>query len=400
MSSTKRAVLYISYDGMLEPIGRSQVIQYLRKLGDSFEFHLISYEKPPDFRDRDRMAELQRTLRDSDITWYPLQYRRGRASVAWNIARGILLSLRTTSRQGVSIVHCRGYVPTFIGFFTRVLLGTKIVFDMRGFWGDERLAIGKWTRTHPVYRTIKFLERLFLRHADHTVSLTRSGVEAIRAFPYMAGRQLSASVISTCTDLDHFRISPTRPVLRKRSKVVVGYVGNTSNSYLLDPLRVALEALISELAPQGIGVKLLVVSHAAQAAFAPHLPKGLSGVEFHESTYDEMPSWISRMDVVVFFLNPSFAKRGSVPTKLGEILACGRPILTNSGHGDIESTLLPKAVGVVARDLSNEEIAAAVRELLQLMDDPDLAARCRQQAEDEFSLEKGTRRLKQIYAGL
>lgn len=41
-------VLYMSYDGMLEPLGQSQVLAYLERLSADRTIHLISFEKPQD----------------------------------------------------------------------------------------------------------------------------------------------------------------------------------------------------------------------------------------------------------------------------------------------------------------------------------------------------------------
>ncbi|MBA3241766.1 MAG: glycosyltransferase, partial [Acidobacteria bacterium] len=45
----KGGILYISYDGMLEPLGESQVLAYLEKLALQWPIHLISFEKPSDW---------------------------------------------------------------------------------------------------------------------------------------------------------------------------------------------------------------------------------------------------------------------------------------------------------------------------------------------------------------
>lgn len=43
-----RSVLYISYDGMLEPLSRSQVLLYLEHLNCDRPIHLLSFEKLED----------------------------------------------------------------------------------------------------------------------------------------------------------------------------------------------------------------------------------------------------------------------------------------------------------------------------------------------------------------
>ena len=45
------AILYVSYDGMLEPLGQSQVLAYLERLADGYEVNLLSFEKPSDTLD-------------------------------------------------------------------------------------------------------------------------------------------------------------------------------------------------------------------------------------------------------------------------------------------------------------------------------------------------------------
>lgn len=61
--TTRATVLYVSYDGMLEPLGQSQVIAYLERLAANYEFHLLSFEKAADWNNvatRDTVAALLR----------------------------------------------------------------------------------------------------------------------------------------------------------------------------------------------------------------------------------------------------------------------------------------------------------------------------------------------------
>ena len=41
------SILYISYDGILEPLGQSQVLSYLERLSKDRDIYLISFEKAP-----------------------------------------------------------------------------------------------------------------------------------------------------------------------------------------------------------------------------------------------------------------------------------------------------------------------------------------------------------------
>ena len=47
----EKKILYISYDGLLEPLGQSQILSYLKNLSSNFIFFLITFEKKTDWND-------------------------------------------------------------------------------------------------------------------------------------------------------------------------------------------------------------------------------------------------------------------------------------------------------------------------------------------------------------
>ena len=59
-------ILYISYDGMLEPLGQSQVLSYLEGLAITNEIYLISFEKPNDWAE---LNARERTIRPGKTSW-------------------------------------------------------------------------------------------------------------------------------------------------------------------------------------------------------------------------------------------------------------------------------------------------------------------------------------------
>ena len=64
-------VLYLSYDGMTDPLGQSQVIPYLAGLSQlGYRFTIVSCEKKARFqKNREHIAAL---LAKHDIAWTPL----------------------------------------------------------------------------------------------------------------------------------------------------------------------------------------------------------------------------------------------------------------------------------------------------------------------------------------
>jgi glycosyltransferase involved in cell wall biosynthesis len=99
----------------------------------------------------------------------------------------------------------------------------------------------------------------------------------------------------------------------------------------------------------------------------------------------------------VMFFTQGLSKLGSSPTRMAEILGCGLPVVANEGVGDVGQIIRSHRVGVLVSGPSESEMSAAWDELQQLLNDPDLAVRCRRAAEECFSLEAGTAAYLRLY---
>ena len=56
-----------SYDGILEPLGRSQILSYLKALSSEYRIHLISFEKRKDLSDLTKKNQLHKEIEEADI---------------------------------------------------------------------------------------------------------------------------------------------------------------------------------------------------------------------------------------------------------------------------------------------------------------------------------------------
>jgi glycosyltransferase involved in cell wall biosynthesis len=73
----------------------------------------------------------------------------------------------------------------------------------------------------------------------------------------------------------------------------------------------------------------------------------------------EVPFWLSAGDLAICFITPTYSSIGVSPTKLAEYLACGLPVVCNSGVGDVEQIVSGLRAGRVLPDLSSETLDAA-----------------------------------------
>ena len=399
MTRMTTGILYISYDGMLEPLGQSQVLSYLRHLAVDREIHLISFEKADDWGNTSIRENLARDISDMGIVWHPLRYhkRPSALATAWDIACGIVVGLWLVLRHRLRIVHARSYVASVIALILKRLTGVKYVFDMRGFWADERVDGGLWPREGRMYRVAKWFERRFLLAADHVVSLTQAAVAEIQRFPYLAdGHMPPLSVIPTCADLTRFAPAQSR---NAAGGFVLGYVGSAGTWYLFDEVAACFAELLG-LRPDA---RLLIVNRGEHAYIRERLAAAgvpEAAVELTSATHAEVPGLMARMDAGIFFIKPVFSKQASAPTKLAEFLGCGVPCLGNAGVGDMADVLEGEAVGIVLRSFDSAALYQGLSELLALAALPQTSERCRAAAHKHFSLQEGVRRYSLIYAQL
>jgi glycosyltransferase involved in cell wall biosynthesis len=395
---TRPAALYISYDGMLEPLGQSQVIAYLERLSDEVQFHLVSFEKAADWDDLERRAAIAQRLERAGIDWHPLRYHKRPTVPAtlFDIVQGTALALWLAVRHRIRIVHARSYIPGLIALAVKRLTGTRFLFDIRGFWADERTDGGLWPKDGRLYRTAKRLERRLLEGADHIVTLTQSSVPHLRSFPGMDGRlHAPVSVITTCADLDRFTPGERRPP----SVFTLGYLGSVGTWYMFDELLLCFLA-IRRRRPDS---RLLIVNRLDHALIRRKLDEfgiGPECVEVTSTDHSGAPDAIRRMTVGTAIIRPVFSKVSSAPTKLAEYLGCGVPCLANAGVGDMAAILEDNQVGVALADFSDADREDAVDRLLALVETPRLADRCRETALRLFSLDGGVAAYRSIYGQL
>ena len=391
-------VLYISYDGMLEPLGQSQVLAYLRWLAADRPIHLISFEKADDWANVAERERLARDIAAFGIVWHPLRYHKRPTAVAtaWDIASGIRLGLWLVLRHRLGIVHARSYVSSVMALAIKRITGAKYLFDMRGFWADERVDGNLWPRTGRMYRVSKWFERRFLLAADHVVSLTHAAVAEMQRFSYLQGHMPPVTVIPTCADLTRFKPMPRTP---ERVGFVLGYVGSAGTWYLFDEA-VACFAELLRLRPDA---RFLVVNRGEHAYIRERLAAAgvpAESVELTTATHAEVPQQIARMNAGIFFIRQVFSKQASAPTKLAELLGCGVPCLGNAGVGDMAEVLNGERVGVTLKSFDKAALIKGLQDLLQLAADPATRARCVAAAQKHFSLDEGVRRYAAVYGQL
>ena len=394
-------VLYITYDGVLEPLGQSQVLNYLKALSLEHKIFLLSFEKKKDLTSFSYYNSMKKECEDLDIKWVHLNYHKSSFRTYFDIFKGVGVSFYICLKNRVDIVHSRSYLPALIALILNKSIKRKFIFDMRGLWADEKVDSGMWKKTGYLYKLVKALEKYFLINADEVISLTKSGESEIRKFGYLKDKEVNISVIRTCTDLEKFKprkkdFSDQTP---NNEEFILGYVGSVSLWYNFSKVIFFFKKL-KKVRPNSI---LSIVNNGEHEEIKEKL-KSFSLNEdsyiLESKKYKEVPSAMQNMDAGIFLLEPFYSKVASAPTKLGEFLAMGIPCVTSKNIGDVESILDEGDCGVVLSSFDDEYVEKCVKDLINLSLDLEVKQRCRNTAKKYFSLKEGVVKYSELYKNL
>lgn len=395
------SVLYLSYDGLMEQLGQSQVLPYLCRLARGRPVTLVSYEKGRDLDDAARKARFADMAEKAGIRWIPLRYHKTPSTLAtaYDLAVGLAVCAFHCAAGRVRIVHARGYVTSVLALILKRLFGVRFIFDMRGFWVTQRVELGIWRENSSIFRIARWFEARFLQEADFVFALSPAAVTAMKGWPAVIGRPIRFAVVTVCTDLERFMPPPDCARRRHETPFTLGYVGNAGAGYIFEPV-LDLYLAICKLRPDA---RLKIVNRNDHALILDHMrERGIAceTVDLSACDYTEVPQHIWTMDAGVFFVRPDPSRISSVPTRMGEFLACGVPCVGNAGVAWVQEVLEGDGVGVVLRDFEPNSVAGAAHAILELASSDVIRRRCVEAARRHFSLKTGVATYEKVYQEL
>ncbi len=408
MSQRSLLPMFITYDGLLDTLGASQILPYIKGIAATQAgMVVLSFEKTSRFvhGQQAMAAELQ----GHGIHWKPLSFTSGLGLLGklWDLARLYFWGTWLAYRKGVSVVHARGHPTAQIGLFVKRLLGTRLIFDCRGLWVDERVDKGGWDMQRPLhrlqYRHFKSIERKLFTQADQIVVLTHRVVDEV--FKLGATPASKVTVIPCCADFDHFPLSTARRKMQARETTgipikarVMGYLGSVGRMYMLD----RFFRLFELASHQYEDCHALVITQDIEAlrqVMSRNLPVALhERVHVKPASRAEVPNVLPAMDVLVSFIQPSYARMAASPTKLAECFAEGIPVICNDGVGDVAMQLKQLGAGVIVDPASDGDLSTVVQKLDEIF--AMGGQRLREAARPLLGLEVAEERYRSVYSKL
>ena len=393
----KNSTLYLSRNGLLEPLGQSQVFAYLRGLSQDYNITLITYEKDEDWADKARLQKARTDCKDLGIRWLPQHFRRWPKIVApaFSMIRMVWLVRREVRRRDIRLIHARSNIPAATALAVSWMTGVPFLFDLRSLFPEELITARRMRRGSFLHRAIIWAERVCLAKSAAVISQTHAAVNHLKSVYPTELKNQRLVMIPTCADLDRF--SP--PLDRPSGPTVHGCIGTILSGWFRTDW---LAAWLSAVAQDDTDARFDIVTRddadRVRVALDP-MNKFGDRLMIGPRPSEEMPAAVRGHDLtVMFYAGGEVSELGRSPTRMAEVLGCGLPVVANEGVGDVADIIRRYNVGVVVKDGSQAAMMAALDELKALRSDPDLPSRCRKAAEEVFSLQAGTEAYRKLYA--
>jgi glycosyltransferase involved in cell wall biosynthesis len=400
-------VLFISYDGMTDPLGQSQVIPYLQGLSkQGYTIFLLSCEKPAVFKEK--KGRILKLLQGYDIKWHPIQYTKKPAvlSTVWDVMKMKRTAAKLHRKYRIDMVHTRPGIPALIGLWMKEKFKIKFLNDIREFYADSRTEGGIWDLENRLYRVIynyfRKKEEKAVKLNDGIVCLTHAAEKVIKMWDNYSV-ETPIEVIPCSVDLQLFNPDRVDEKLKARYRselnlkcddIVVSYLGSVGGWYLTDEMLDFCRQMISKVP----AVKFLFISphkHQFILEKASNYDIPADKIIVRSGNREEVPVLLSLSSYSLFFIKPCYSKISSSPTKHGEIMAMGIPVITNSGVGDVAEIVRRHQSGVVINEFNESAYHAAISSVLENKN--YTASQIRQGAAEFYSLDSAIEKYSNMY---
>lgn len=391
---------------MTDNLGQSQVLPYLVRLSSKgHRFVLLSFEKREVFEARS--AEVAEICKSNNIDWVPLKYTKFPPviSTVWDVIKMIIKIKKLQRLKTFDLVHCRSYIAAIGGVSFKKKYNIPFVFDMRGFYADERVDGGIWNLKNPIFKMVynyfKRKEKQFLNHSAYNISLTQAGAEIIKSWKGFA--EIPLKVIPCCADLNFFKsenisdeklVSWREKLNISKSDFLLSYLGSLGTWYLSDEML----GFFKRLQHSYPNAKFIFITPDSQESIVQLAQKHCIPIEslrIIQAKRSEVPELLKLSHISIFFIKPVYSKKASSPVKMGEILSMGIPVIANCGVGDVDYIIEDTNCGVLVEDFNENSYDIAIKKMVEVISyEPEVFINA---AEKYYSLANGVESYQTVY---
>lgn len=384
-------IVYISYDSMQESLGKSQVLSYLNLISKkNVHINLISFEKK---------KTTDKNFVHNQIIWHNLRYHKKFKifSAFYDVINGFCTVVKIRLKEKINLIHARSYISCLIALLSFYILKIPYVFDMRGFWIDEKIESGTWSGFFykPVIFFFRFLEKKMLRNASQIVSLTETAKFYLEKYFSIGLHKFD--VIPTCVNYSFFFTDSEKRLYTRKSLALSNgdflliFSGSIGGYYRFDYILDFFEELRCH-----VSAKLLILTKTNIDLLANEIKlRDLNSHIFIKScNYEEVNDYLNAADAGLIIYEKSTSSLARNSTKLGEYWACSLPVFAPGNVGDINNLfMLNNQSHLILEDFNRNSYKKAINLFLQSKTDYKMS----NNVKIYFDLSTGVEKYMKIY---
>lgn len=314
-------IFYITFDGLNDPLGQSQIIPYINLMSKYSNILILSVEK--------KKTNLKyKNFKNYNVRFVKKFLFFGKL---FEFLKVLFFSFIICFNFKPNIIHARSFQASIVGVILKFFFKIKLVNDMRGFWVDERvdnLSLNLKRKDHfLIYKLLKKVESIILRKSDHIVVLTNYAKQKISE---ILKSRYQCTVIPCSANYNLFLSYNNKNFLRKN----FCYLGSAGTVYLADEI-INFANFFLKFKPS---YKFFIITNNI-SNFEKILKKNVykSRIKLINSNYLMIPRHLEKIDFGISFIKNTEARNSSFPTKISEYLSMNIPVVYNSGLAGVDS---------------------------------------------------------------
>jgi len=383
-------ILYITYDGLLDPLGQSQVLAYVKILqSKGYRFTIISFEKQ--HRNISAKEALREKLDRVGIKWYPLEFKTGGGFKVFltHLVEGAINTRKICKLYSYDLIHLRGFVSAFI--YKLSFITKPYIYDFRSFTVYEWAEAGQINKV--VFLFFKLIDSWALKGVSGLVTL-EPGAQTHVNYLYTIPK-VPSEIIRTSTDCKRY-ISNTAKNISCYYRLV--HLGGAMFPYQIDKVL----DFVYKLSGGIPNISITFINDGQHDKIKQVVSESLidqSLVTIESVNHQDIPKKLSEFDAGLVFIEASQSRKVCSPTKLGEYLAAGLPILAGKGI-DILHFIENQYDCVRTYDVHNLDTVRekkSIEEIKYFVKSKDISDRCKYVALKHFDIEVAVKRYNQLY---
>ena len=182
----------------------------------------------------------------------------------------------------------------------------------------------------------------------------------------------------------------------KKDDFIISYLGSIGGWYLTDQMMKFLAIISNKIEKTKF---LFITPYEDEIIFKKAEKFGIprEKIIVKHAQRHEVPLLLSLSNYSIFFIKPCYSKKSSSPTKHGEIMAMGIPVITNAGVGDVAEIVAENSSGIIL-DEFNEAQFHLIAEKISGIDFDKVMIR--NGAEKTYNLKSAVEKYKNMYAAI